>query len=141
MTTAHVPTLDIRRFDTDRDAFVREIGQAYERFGFCGISGHGIPRELIDGAYDAFQRLFALPAEVKLKYHIPGGGGARGYTPFKVETAKDSQYPDLKEFWHIGREIPDDSPWREVMPPNLWPDEVPGFREYGYGLYKALDDL
>jgi len=141
MTTAHVPTLDIRRFDTDRDAFVREIGQAYERFGFCGISGHGIPRELIDGAYDAFQRFFALPAEVKLKYHIPGGGGARGYTPFKVETAKDSQYPDLKEFWHIGREIPDDSPWREVMPPNLWPDEVPGFREYGYGLYKALDDL
>jgi isopenicillin N synthase-like dioxygenase len=27
------------------------------------------------------------------------------------------------------------------MPPNLWPEEVPGFRETGYGLYTALDQL
>src|SRR5574337_958556 len=88
VTTAmkKVPTLDIRRYDTDRDAFVAEIGAAYREFGFCCISGR-----------------------------------ARGYTPFKVETAKDSQYADLKEFWHIGREIPRDSKFADVMPPNLWP--------------------
>ena len=28
MTQKHVPTLDIRRYDTDRDAFVRDIGAA-----------------------------------------------------------------------------------------------------------------
>ncbi|HNR91828.1 MAG TPA: 2-oxoglutarate and iron-dependent oxygenase domain-containing protein [Dokdonella sp.] len=137
----HVPTLDIRRYDSDRDAFVAEIGAAYREFGFCCISGHGIPAAAIDGAYDAFRRFFALPAETKLKYHVPGGGGARGYTPFGIETAKDSKYPDLKEFWHIGREIARDSKYAEVMPPNLWPDEVPGFREHGYGLYEALDAL
>src|SRR5260221_7466410 len=27
------------------------------------------------------------------------------------------------------------------MPPNLWQSEVPDFREYGYGLYQALDAL
>ncbi len=27
------------------------------------------------------------------------------------------------------------------MPPNLWPDEVPGFRERAYGLFQALDCL
>jgi isopenicillin N synthase-like dioxygenase len=27
------------------------------------------------------------------------------------------------------------------MAPNLWPDEVPGFREHGYGLFEALDSL
>ena len=48
MTKKHVPTLDIRRFDGDRDAFVREIGVAYREFGFCGISGHGIAPALID---------------------------------------------------------------------------------------------
>ena len=137
----HVPTLDIRRYDSDRDAFVAELGAAYREFGFCCISGHGIARELIDGSYDAFQRFFALPAEAKLKYHIPGSGGARGYTPFKVETAKDSQYADLKEFWHIGREIPRDSKFADVMPPNVWPAEVPDFKRWGYGLYRALDDL
>lgn len=137
----NVPTLDIRRYDTDRAAFVAELGAAYREFGFCCISGHGISRELVDGAYDVFQRFFALPADTKMKYHVRGGGGARGYTPFKVETAKDSRFPDLKEFWHIGREIPRDSTFADVMPPNLWPAEVPAFRQYGYGLYQALDQL
>jgi isopenicillin N synthase-like dioxygenase len=136
-----VPTLDIRRYHSDRDAFVAELGAAYREFGFCCISGHGIKRELIDGSYDAFQRFFALPTETKMKYHVPGSGGARGYTPFKVETAKDSQYADLKEFWHIGREIPRDSKFADVMPPNLWPSEVPDFKPCGYGLYEALDQL
>lgn len=136
-----VPTLDIRRYDTDRAAFVAELGLAYREFGFCGISGHGIPQSLIEQAYADFQRFFALPDAVKRRYHIQGGGGARGYTPFMVETAKDSKYPDLKEFWHIGREIPRDSVYADVMPENLWPDEVPGFREHGYGLYTALDQL
>jgi len=136
-----VPTLDIRRYDTDRDAFVAELGAAYREFGFCGISGHGIPKEAIDGAYDAFVRFFALPDETKRQYHIPGGGGARGYTPFKVETAKDSKFADLKEFWHIGREIPRDSKFADVMPANVWPSEVPDFKEKGYGIYDALDQL
>lgn len=136
-----VPTLDIHRYDTDRAAFVAELGDAYREFGFCCISGHGITPQLIDGAYDAFQRFFALPPETKMKYHVPGTGGARGYTPFKVETAKDSRFPDLKEFWHIGREIDRNSRFAALMPPNLWPAEVPGFREYGYELYQALDLL
>ncbi|HWG10065.1 MAG TPA: 2-oxoglutarate and iron-dependent oxygenase domain-containing protein [Rhodanobacteraceae bacterium] len=136
-----VPTLDIRRYDNDRDAFVAELGTAYREYGFCGITGHGVAPELVDGAYDAFVRFFALPTQTKMRYHVPGTGGARGYTPYKVETAKDSEHPDLKEFWHIGRELPDDSPYRELMPPNLWPAEVPDFRECGYGLYEALDAL
>jgi isopenicillin N synthase-like dioxygenase len=137
----NVPTLDIRRYDTDRAAFVAELGAAYREFGFCCISGHGIDKALVDGAYDAFQRFFALPTETKMKYHVPGSGGARGYTPFKVETAKDSAHPDLKEFWHVGREIPRDSKFADVMAPNLWPTEVPDFKRYGYGLFEALDAL
>lgn len=137
----HVPTLDIRRYDSDRDAFVAELGAAYREFGFCCISGHGIPKADIDAAYRAFQAFFALPDAVKRSYHQPSTGGARGYTPFGVETAKDSKYADLKEFWHIGREIPRDSKFAAVMPPNVWPREVEGFREHGYGLYQALDAL
>jgi isopenicillin N synthase-like dioxygenase len=141
-----IPTLDIRRFTApaspaDREAFVAELGAAYREWGFAGIRNHGIPQSLIDGAYEAFKRFFALPDDAKRKYHVAGGGGARGYTPFMVETAKDSRYPDLKEFWHIGREIPRDSKYAADMPPNLWPEEIPRFRETGYGLYTALDQL
>jgi isopenicillin N synthase-like dioxygenase len=146
MSASAIPTLDIRRFTmsasaADRDAFVAELGAAYRQWGFAGIRGHDIPQALIDDAYDVFRRFFALPDATKREYHVPGGGGARGYTPFMVETAKDSRYPDLKEFWHIGREIPRDSKYAADMPPNLWPEEIPRFRETGYGLYTALDQL
>ena len=136
-----VPTLDIRRYEGDRDAFVDELGTTCREFGFCCISGHGIPAELIDSAYAAFQRFFALPIDTKMKYHIAGSGGARGYTPFKVETARDSQYPDLKEFWLIGREIARDSSFADVMLANLWPAEVPDFRRCGYDLYPRVRQL
>ena len=139
--TARIPTLDIQRFDTDREAFVAELGAAYREWGFAGIRNHGIPQALIDDASRVFSAFFALPEDVKRQYHVAGGGGARGYTPFGVETAKGAKYSDLKEFWHIGREIPADSKYRDVMPPNLWPTEVPGFRETGYALYEALDQL
>ncbi|HZP65151.1 MAG TPA: 2-oxoglutarate and iron-dependent oxygenase domain-containing protein [Rudaea sp.] len=141
MTEHRIPTLDIRRYETDREAFVAELGAAYREWGFAGLSGHGIPRALIDAAYDAFVRFFALPTEVKMKYHLKGTGGARGYTPFGIETAKDSRYPDLKEFWHIGRELSPGAKFADIMAPNVWPTEVPGFREHGYALYTALDAL
>lgn len=136
-----IPTLDIRRFDTERDAFVAELGSAYREWGFAGIRNHGIPPTLIQDTYDAFQRFFALPEEIKKKYHVAGRGGARGYTPFGVETAKDSKHFDLKEFWHVGRELPGDSRYREVMDENLWPAEVPEFKQHALALYGALDDL
>jgi isopenicillin N synthase-like dioxygenase len=139
--TPSIPTLDIQRFDTDRDAFVAELGQAYRDWGFAGIRNHGIPAAQIDRAYDVFARLFALPEATKRRYHVPGGGGARGYTPFGIETAKGALHSDLKEFWHVGREIPRDSPYAEVMPANLWPEELPELREVAYGLYQSLDAL
>ncbi len=146
MNTSQIPTLDIQRFtspasDTDRAAFVDELGAAYREWGFAGIRGHGIPGALIADAYRVFAEFFALPEDVKRKYHVEGGGGARGYTPFGVETAKGAAHFDLKEFWHIGREIPRDSRHADVMPPNLWPQEVPDMRRVGYGLFESLDAL
>ena len=141
MSGGSIPSLDIGGFDSGRDEFVEELGAAYREWGFCGIRGHGIPTGLIDGAYRAFRDFFALPEATKRRYHVPGTGGARGYTPFGIETAKDSKHYDLKEFWHVGREMPRDSRYAAVMPANLWPEEVPEFRHYGLGLYQALDDL
>ena len=142
--TSQIPTLDIRRFThptspEDRQAFIDELGAAYREWGFAGIRGHGIPQSLVDRAYDAFQRFFALPADTKQRYHVPGGGGARGYTPFMVETAKDSQHPDLKEFWHVGRELPTGHCYVDTMAPNVWPDRPEAFRDTFVELFAAFD--
>ena len=143
---SRIPTLDIPRFNAptsaeDRAAFVDELAATYREWGFAGIRGHDIADSLVDAAYAEFQAFFALPEDTKRRYHLPGMGGARGYTPFGIETAKGAQHFDLKEFWHVGREIDRSSPNAEVMPENVWPDEVPGFREHGYALYEALDTL
>ena len=105
-----------------------ELGRSFAEYGFAIVRDHGIPADLIARAEDKSRAFFALPEEVKLKYHLKGQGGARGYTPFGIERAKDAAVHDLKEFWHVGRELPPGDPLAEYMQPNVWPDEVPGFR-------------
>ena len=113
MNARSVPVLDIGRLEHDRERFVAELGGAYREYGFCCLQGHGIPDALIDAAYAAFRAFFELPEAIKLRYRVAGDGGARGYTPYKTETARDAQHADLKEFWHIGRELPPGSPYGE----------------------------
>ena len=141
ITADHIASVSLKDADGDPDGFAQALGRSFEEYGFAVLADHGIPEDLIHRAEEKAKAFFALPEETKRKYLIPGSGGARGYTPFGVETAKDSKHFDLKEFWHIGREITRESKYADVMPPNLWPDEVPGFREHGYGLYEALDKL
>src|ERR1700712_215968 len=131
----HVPTLDLRRFTGEPAAFVSELGAAYRRFGFCCFSHHGIPAGRVAAAYADFQQFFALPEAVKQRY--AGVQAGRGYVGFKVETAKTSIVPDLKEFFHVGREgaAPDDL----VLRPNVWPEEVTHFRENALALYAAME--
>ncbi len=138
-----VVTLDMRDFDNvdKRDAFVRTLGQGFEEIGFVTLIGHGVDERITAPAYDALRRFFALPTEKKLTYHVPGGGGARGYTPFRVETAKDAAEPDLKEFWHVGREVPPGVACPKELTPNLWPSEIEGFEPALLALYRALDSL
>ncbi|CAM3759672.1 isopenicillin N synthase family dioxygenase [Rheinheimera salexigens] len=138
--TQQVPTLDIRRFATDKENFVAEIGKAYTEFGFCGISGHDVSDQVVDNTYAAIKAFFALPTEVKAKYHKTGQGGARGYTAVGVEKAKDSKHPDLKEFYHVGREYEGAAPHPSLYP-NIWPSEVLGFKDATYTLFSKLEQL
>ena len=56
-----------------------------------------------------------------------------------METAKDANVSDLKEFWHVGRTLPAGHPYRAVMQDNVWPVEVPDFHASVQALYDALD--
>ncbi|MEO0062995.1 MAG: hypothetical protein RLZZ08_1555 [Pseudomonadota bacterium] len=121
------------------DTFSQALGQSFEEYGFAIIRDHGIPQDLIDAAEAASRAFFALPEQVKRQYHLAGTGGARGYTPFGVEKAKDATARDLKEFWHVGRSLPPGDALEPFMPPNVWPAEVPQFRETFEALFAAFE--
>ncbi len=129
-------------YDADFDRFARALGASFERYGFAVLSDHPLPQPLIDAALADTKAFFALPTQAKLKYKVPGGHGQRGYTPFGVETAKGAQHFDLKEFWHVGRDLPAGHTFRDHMPDNVWPDpDVPGFHRDLKALYDAIDGL
>lgn len=131
--------ISLSAFDTDFPAFAERLSSMFRRYGFACVSDHGIPQALIDRAAAAYKAFFALPEDVKRRYHIPGTGGVRGLTPFGVETAKGAAHSDLKEFWHHGRELPAGHRYEEHMPPNLKVAEVPGFDAAMGDLFVALE--
>ncbi len=127
--------------DADFDGFAQALGQSFARYGFAVIADHDLQPALVEGALERTRAFFALPEAVKRRYHVAGGGGQRGYTPFGIEAAKGAALRDLKEFWHMGRDLPPGHAYRAQMPDNLWPTEVDGFQAYVSGLYAGLDDL
>ena len=140
ITSDHIASVSLKDADRDPKAFSDELGQSFVDYGFAIVRDHGIPQHLIDRAEQLSKQFFALPEEVKRKYLIPGSGGARGYTAFGVETAKGAQAFDLKEFWHVGRELPAGHKFRDVMADTIGPEEIPGFKETYLALYDAFDE-
>jgi isopenicillin N synthase-like dioxygenase len=141
LAPAAIAPVSFRLFADDFDAFAAALGASFARYGFAVISEHGLDQARIEAAIADAKAFFALPEEVKAPYRIEGIFGQRGYTPFGVETAKGAAHHDLKEFWHVGRELPPGHPYRARMPDNVWPAEVPGFRQHEIWLYRALEGL
>lgn len=144
MHNAGIPSLDLADFihgdETKKQAFVQNLGKAYEEVGFVAIKNHGLDDELRDKLYAAVQKFYALPLEVKQKYEIVELAGQRGYVSFGREKAKDSTVPDLKEFWHFGQTVTDDDPIKSEYPDNILCTEVPEFNELGLEAFSRLEN-
>jgi isopenicillin N synthase-like dioxygenase len=139
-TLAHITPVSLADQQSDPDGFAQAFGDSFKRFGFAVVKDHGVPQPLIERAWAMTKAFFALPEAEKRGYFIEGQGGARGYTPFKTEIAKGASHVDLKEFWHVGRELPQDHRFQALMAPNVWPDQPEGFRETFLELFQAFDD-
>lgn len=138
-TLTEIPVLSLQEQAGDPEGFAQAFGQSFQRFGFAVVRDHGVPQELIERAWTLTKAFFDLPEDEKRAHFIPGGGGARGYTPFKTEIAKGATHVDLKEFWHIGRELAAGHRFADVMAPNVWPAAPEGFRETFLELFAAFD--
>ena len=136
MPLTSMPTISLA---ADQTSVTEALGGSLRRFGFALVCDHGIDPALIERGWELTAAFFALPEAEKRRFHIAGLAGARGYTPFGTEIAKGAAMHDLKEFWHVGRDLPPRHRLAAKMPANVWPEQLPGFRETFTALYAAFD--
>ncbi|XOV92322.1 MAG: isopenicillin N synthase family dioxygenase [Bacteroidota bacterium] len=137
---SEIPSLDLKDF-TDGDPvkkkdFVLALGHAYQNIGFVAIKNHGLSDELTESLYNSVKSFFNLEDEIKKKYERPDLFGQRGYISKGKEKAKDRNTGDLKEFFHVGQPT---SNKLEEYPENIWPSEVPEFKDLTIKAYKILE--
>ena len=124
----------------------REIRRASERIGFYLIVNHGVPESLRARIFEENARFHALPLarklEIKLSPHF------RGYQPFagstlKISTVVEATTGNQSESFFIRDEVDVSAPGygNSLLGPNLWPRDLPGFREAVTSYDAALKTL
>jgi isopenicillin N synthase-like dioxygenase len=116
----------VRGPDDARAEFVRVFIDALREFGFVSVKDHGVEPDRIRAAYAAAARS-----------RVEGSGGNRGYVGFGAEHAKHRKVGDLKEFFHVGRDLPDLGPGGA----NAFPGAVPELESTARALFDALDGV
>jgi len=138
-----IPSVNLADFLSNdpnkKQKFINEIGHAYETIGFVALKGHFLDDTLVNNLYSEIKNFFELPVETKEKYEIPGIGGQRGYVSFGKESAKGKKEGDLKEFWHFGQYVEDDTERAKEYPENVLVNELTNFNEVGKETYKMLE--
>jgi isopenicillin N synthase-like dioxygenase len=127
-----------------RHAVAAEIGQACRECGFFYITGHGVNEGLQRRLENLSRRFFAQDVYAKMEIRMSRGGRAwRGYFPVGGELT--SGQPDLKEGIYFGEELGNDHPMtRAGVPmhgPNLFPSNIPGFRETALEYLAVMTEL
>lgn len=127
-----LPVLDLRRLETDRQAFLAELRQAARSFGFFYLSGHCIHDGLVQGILAQSRRFFARPEAEKLGIEIIKSPHFRGYTRAGRELTRG--LPDWREQVDFDAErdaVPpaaDQPAWRRLTGRNQWPPQQPELR-------------
>ena len=138
-----IPSLDLDDFckgnASTKQRFVEALGEAYNNIGFVAIRNHFLTNDMQHRLYDSIKKFFALPDDVKKRYELSGISGQRGYTGKGKEHAKGRNTGDLKEFYHVGQELPPEELQKEGYPANVYPAEVPEFKAASVNVYQALE--
>ncbi len=118
------------------------IGRACRHTGFFYIVNHGISGACVDALIRQTYRFFRQPLEDKMRVDIDRIQRHRGYVPQGALYADVNAHPDVQEGYEVSLELPADDPdylaGNIMLGPNVWPGNLPGFREAVYGYYEAV---
>ena len=140
----HIPVLDLADYmrgdPGSPEMLATELRDALENIGFFYIINHGVSQDLIDSTFEANREFHAMPIERKMAVEI--NKSLIGYMPDlgqKLITSKyaDGEKPDRGEAFFMTRET---GPGL-TRSPNLWPPELPGFRDVLIAYYETMEEL
>jgi len=157
-----VPTIDISALNGDdveaKAKLAEQLGRVCEEIGFFVVVNHGIPKDIIDAAWDATTLFFELPVVEKLAFvsedeakdpfgYSPLGAEvlARGKRAEKEPGFVEKDLPlaaasgvigDVKEMFQMGPKDP-----RAGKPPRKLPKKPLGFADAWEAYYEHADAL
>ena len=134
----NIPVIDLAPFRTatDETAVAAQWDATMRTTGFVLVAGHGI--DDLNGIYDHAQAFFARPLAEKMRLSFPERGRGQGYLPLKSEIVGGGRDPDARPDLcesltfanpRFDRATPDNALDARLYRANLWPHDMPGFRE------------
>ena len=124
------------------------IDRACREVGFFGVTGHGVPVEVVAAAWDASRRFFDLPLATRMEAY--SGDGPYGYEPMESEALgrtldrtfdhATDQHPDPKQTFNLGPPYrgPDSGFGRHER---VWPTEPHDLRITWLSYYSEMERL
>jgi isopenicillin N synthase-like dioxygenase len=118
-----------------RQKLAEQVGHATQHVGFFYAINTPVPREKIDRAFEAIEKFFQQPDEVKLQIDCNKSNAAKGYQP-RQQVGPNGV---LRESYSMGNDYTEPEQQHISVAPegsvtlNQWPEEtVPEFRKAIY---------
>ena len=136
----HIPVLDVGDYLAGKpgaaSALATAIAEALEQIGFMLFVGHDVPQSLIDRTFTHAQRFHSQPLERKLELRMNehnNGYMAQGQYAIVSSEHNETDEPERNEAFFVKRERAANNAQikasRRLTGANLWPDDLPGFKE------------
>ncbi|KAL6249916.1 hypothetical protein RBB50_002217 [Rhinocladiella similis] len=143
-----IPSIDASQiFSEDfqeRKRLAEQIGTAAQDVGFFYLINPPVSGAKMDAAFAALAKFFALPEDVKMKYHVNNSSAFKGFNPVNPDE-KRAGFGSARETFSLGRDYTDPEQHSiKVAPPgtvslNQWPDEdFPEFRRDIYAYFTEV---
>ena len=117
----------------------KQIRKAAEEVGFFYICDHGIPKEVLNNAYNSTKEFFESPRSFKDKIKI--NSNHHGFLPVGEAKMENAMNVDHKESFVWGLDLPDDHESVSAKNPflgnNQWPEGMPELRDSVYPFFEA----
>ncbi|KIW68115.1 hypothetical protein PV04_04082 [Phialophora macrospora] len=143
-----IPTIDASPISSPdlevRKRLAEEIGRAARDVGFFYLVNPPVSGDKMDAAFDTLAKFFALPEDVKMKYHVNNSPAAKGFTPVNPADKRPG-FGGARESFGMGNDYTNpEQHGIEValpgtVPLNQWPDdELPEFRKNIYSYFTEV---